>query len=275
MLSKCAMALVAPFVGALACALAMPPMVNAAPIVVNVTGNITSYHSYHYDYSTNTFSYDYSGSTGTLSGTFTWDPALMGADLSTPPSLSYHDDSPGANVWLTSSLTAVTPDYTQTYNPSSSLFPLAQQYLQGLDGNISGYGFLQPSLHHCCNATVGQDNFSGYATNYFYFSDYTSPFTPTLGSQSGQFVPTAVDYTPNGPDNYGSLFAVDFRYRYDGLGNPIDETLTMAEAVLISATSTTSAVPEPSSVLLLGSGLMSAMGLGAWRRRQRHVRQPS
>ena len=105
----------------------------------------------------------------------------MGADLSTPPTVSYHDDSPGANVWLTSSLTAVTPDYTQTYNPSSSLFPLAQQYLQGLDGNISGYGFLQPSLHHCCNATVGQDNFSGYATNYFYFYRLYEPVHPDTG----------------------------------------------------------------------------------------------
>ena len=199
MLSKCAMALVAPFVGALACALALPPMVDAAPVVVNVTGNITSYHSYHYDYSTSTFSYDYSGSTGTLSGTFTWDPALMGADLSTPPGVSYHDDFPGANGWLTSSLTAVTPDYTQTYNPSSSLFPLAEQYLQGLDGNISGYGFLQPSLYHCCDATVGQDHFSGYATNYFYFYDYTSPFTPTLGPRAGSSCQQPSTTHPMGP----------------------------------------------------------------------------
>ena len=271
---KFAMALVATLVGALACDLALPPIVDAAPIVVNVTGNIYSYHSYHYDYTTSTYSYDYSGSTGTLSGTFAWDPALMGADLSTPPTYSAHDDVPGANVWLTSSLTAVTPDYTQTYNPSSSPFPLAEQYLQGLDGNISGVGFLQPSLNHCCSATVGPDNFSGYAMNSFYFSDYTSPFTPALGSQSGQFVPTAVDYTLDGPDNFGYLVAADFRYRYDGLGNPVDETFTGAEAVLISATSTTAAVPEPSSVLLLGSEL-SALGLGAWRRRQRHGRQPS
>ena len=66
-------------------------MAQASP-TLHVTGDIYGYASYHYDYATTSYTYFFSGSTGSISGTLSWDPALMGADYSTPPNYSNHYD---------------------------------------------------------------------------------------------------------------------------------------------------------------------------------------
>ena len=226
---------------------ALAPMAHASPITVNVTGDIYAYQTYHYDYATGTTTYSGSGSTGSLSGTFSWDPALMGPDLSIVSLYSYHDEFPGLTTWLTSSLTAVTPDYTRTYDPATSGLPPSRQYLFGSDVAWSGsYSYLEAFLYHA-------DSTGSYAYNDFYFLDFASPYTPTLGYAGGQFVPAQVNFAPSSPD-YGYLAAYDVVY------TPTGYDVSYANAILTSA----STVPEPGTMALLGAGLL---GLVALRRR--------
>ena len=65
---------------------AFAPATQANPITVKVTGDIYDYATFHYDLATDIYTYSGSGSTGSLSGTFRWDPALMGpTPLHRPP----------------------------------------------------------------------------------------------------------------------------------------------------------------------------------------------
>ena len=214
------------------------PQAQASPITVKVTGNINDYATYHYDPATDISTYLGSGSTGSLSGTFSWDPALMGTDSSSPPSYSYHNDILGPTIWLTSSLTAVTSDYTRTYDPATSGLPVYEQYL---NGNASGIpSFFQPLLYYY-DFTTGSS-----AQNYFSFYDYSSPFAFTLDYASGQFVPVQVDFAPSGSDSGGTLVAFSLVHTGDGYD------ISYAAAHLTSA----STVPEPGPLALLVTALL-------------------
>lgn len=245
MLDRHSKRLLAVWVGALLTFVAFAPPTDASPITVKVAGDIFEYATYHYEFATDTYTYLGSGSTGSLSGSFTWDPALMGPDSSSPPSYSYHNDVPGPALWLSSSLTAVTPDYTRTYDPAASGLPLYEQYLVG---NASGTpAVLQPLLYYYDFATGSS------AQNSFSFYDFSMPFAFTLDYASGQFVPVQVDFAPSGNDS-GTLVAFSMVRTGD------DYDISYAAANLTSA----STVPEPATVALLVAGLL---GVVAMRRR--------
>ena len=213
MLDRYPKRLVTALVAGLLALIASIPMAQASPITIYVTGDIQQYATLHFEFATGITTFLGQGSSGTLSGTFTWDPALMGTDLSAPPSLSHHLDAGGYYPWLTSSLTAVTPDYTRVYAPS----PSATLFLsyQVLDGQLQvGSTSLQASANYFNPAT------GSYAYNFLNFVDYSSPLALTLGSSSGQFVPLLVDFTLAGP-NTGSLYAATFIRQYPSLGPPM------------------------------------------------------
>ena len=248
MLNRQAKRLLSSLVAGVSCLAAFASVTQANPITVRVKGDIYDYLSFRCEY-TGACPYYFFGSTGSFSGTFSWDPALMGSDSSEPPHYTRHSDD-GSSPWLTSSVTAVTPDFTRTYDPARSGLPRQERSLEGWDPNFHlfpGNSFLDAFLLY----DSGPAPLYSLATNQFSVTDYSSPFTPTLGYQSGQFVPVQVDFVPRLGD-FGNLYLIDNRYDVDGYSISI---------VNGHVASVSTVVPEPGTLVLLSSGLLGILGL--------------
>ena len=270
MLNRQAMRLLGSVVVALSGLLVFGTVSQANPITVRVTGDVFAYESYRYNFATQTYDYNFVGGSGSVSGTFSWDPALMGRDHSQPPKESLHGDGyegPPPTPWLTSSLTVVTPDFTRTYDPATSAglpYPGAALYAAFPNPSYGTYSEM--------TAQAGYYDLEGHqAYNKFAFIDYTTR-TPILGYRDGQFVPVDVHFNAECclTGYYdGELIVVE------QLWDPRDRnyTQTGVQAHLTGANLTSATtIPEPGTVALVGAGLV---GLVAQRRRSQRSSVPS
>ena len=89
MLNRQAKRLLSSLVAGVSCLAAFASVTQANPITVRVKGDIYDYLSFRCEY-TGACPYYFFGSTGSFSGTFSWDPALMGSDSSEPPHYTRH-----------------------------------------------------------------------------------------------------------------------------------------------------------------------------------------
>ena len=252
MLGKQATRLLASVVVGLSSLVAVGTVAQANPITVLVTGDVYEYRSYRYNYTTQGFDYYLAGSSGHLSGAFSWDPAFMGPDLSSPPTWSVHSGLLDSTApWLTSRLTAVTPDFTRTYDPASSG---SQQQFGALEaGNPSHYGGYS-GLATISGYADHVDDVSRLLKNSLFLYDHSSPFTPTLGYRSGQFVPVHVNFALGRPDDFAALGV------FESSDDPRGITLSVTFANLTNVTT----VPEPGTVILVGAGLVGLVAR-RWR----------
>ena len=108
------------------------------------------------------------------------------------------------------------------------------------------------------------------------------PFVATYGSQPSSFFDVFANLNPAVPQQNGSLFLtrtgdtfgtmvtnlpVDFRLTFIERGGPLSATLT--GSTVLGGTSTFNVIPEPTTLLLLGSGLAGIAGYGRFRHSKR------
>ena len=94
----------------------------------------------------------------------------MGPDLSSPPTWSFHQGSlDPTHPWLTSRLTAVTPDFTRTYDqePSSLANPFGSLY--------AGFAPISDERHAVVGSDVGYNDGSVDTFNAIFLADYSVP----------------------------------------------------------------------------------------------------
>lgn len=166
--------------------------------------------------------------------------------------------SDGTNTWLDPTGALGVPDQGEATNSVVALGDGGELILQFTDNSLTTSGDSTPDLHIFEVGAVVETMILAISTNN---SDWVD-----LGSWSGQ--PTSIDIDEISGVEDGTLYSY-IRLRDDASSNQTNFPFGEADIDAVGAISSgepVNNVPEPSMILLLGSGLLALFGLsGRWK----------